>query len=225
MAVPIAAVETTLTFDLSQLTTPQDIAEFTIWGRNEDGVATSQADLDVYAQNAVDAWSANVNRPYWASNVALRSATCRTFNAAGHTTKESIAPPTAPWTGAATDPALPWETSLCISEYAYPPNTFVVDGKRKRGRFYLPPMTAGALAANNTGFIADANVHDILDHMKTFYQALSANPGPGSIITPCVFSRMDSALYTTVFLVTDAKLDSQRRRQNREDVGRISEAV
>jgi hypothetical protein len=225
MVVPTSAVSLVWTFDLSQGSEPQDIAEFSIWMHDTNGGPASQFDMDNLAQNGADAWSANQGPGGYSRAVSLRNCTVRCYQPNGHTLRESIKPPTAAWVGTAAGASLPWETSLCVSEYAYTPGSFTPDQRRKRGRYYLPPFGATLLDPSNSGFVDNTIMAGLLADQKTFVNALGANPGDGDVFEPCIFSRADSALYKTTHLVVDAKIDSQRRRQNREIAGRINIAL
>lgn len=222
---PTAAVELTWVFEEAAVSTPQDLAEFTIWMQDESGGPMSQFDMDNLALNGADSWGANVSTALWTDAIALKWCQARVFNADGTTLRVSQKPPTAFWTGSADPPSLPWETSLCVSEYAYQPGTFTLDSRRKRGRFYLPPMGAVCLNTDNTGRIKDATLPTILAEMKVFYNALGANPGDGDHSHPVVFSRKDSDLYPVTYLRVDGKIDSQRRRENRETATVLTTAL
>lgn len=220
------AIQLTWTFDLSQIAERQDIAEFSLWFKYGPGGSAPQDDLDFLAQNGADAWSANVGHAIYCSNVALRSCTARIFDLAGKTLRESIQVPATDWVGSSSAKALPWETSLCISLYAYQPGTFVVNGKQKRGRYYLPPMSSQVLDASNSGFFDNGLIAATLAEQATFYSHLYAGAFPGTlVVVPVIYSRVAQDLYTAEYLVTDAKIDSQRRRQNREIAGRIDHNV
>ena len=222
MSVPVAAVELTWTFDLNQNGPKQDIAEFSLWLHNGSGATTPQSDLDFLAQNGADSWSSRVSKSHYAATVSLRSCTARTFLANGHTLAESIKVPATAWVGGSGEPCLPWETSLCISLYAYQPGTFVVNGKRKRGRYYLPPMSTNVMAQDYSGFMDNTIFLAILNEQNSFQQGCVDGSGGPLIVTLAVFSRVDSDLYPVLYVVGDAKIDSQRRRQNRETAGRVS---
>jgi hypothetical protein len=216
------AIQLTWTFDLKQGTEDQDIAEFSLWFKYGPGGSAPQEDLDFLAQNGADAWSENVTGSNYGTNVTLRNVTARIFNAAGHTLLEAQKTPATAWAGLDSSGCLPWETSLCISLYTYTPNTFVVNGRRRRGRYYLPPMAASIMEGGNSGFMKATLLPTILAEQQDFYGHLYAGAFPGTLVViPSVYSRVDEDLYIVEYLVADAKLDSQRRRENRETAGRI----
>jgi hypothetical protein len=114
---------------------------------------------------------------------------------------------------------LPWETSLAASLYTYPRGTFVPQARRKRGRFYLPPMGADQLDASNSGFFPDATIDAMLAEIVGFLQD-SRETDVGAVTgTLGVFSRVDGVIRDVIQVSMDAKYDSQRRRQNRENAG------
>lgn len=220
------AIQLTWTFDLYQGTVQQDIAEFSLWFHYGPGGSAPQSDLDFLAQNGADAWSANVSSSNYATNVKLFTCTARIYDVAGKTLAESVAIPATAWAGSASAGALPWETSLCVSLYTYEPGTFIVNGRRRRGRYYLPPMSVAVMEAGTSGFVQNAMITGLLAEQKAFYGHLYAGAFPGTLVViPVVYSRKDEDLYITQYLVMDAKLDSQRRRENRETAGRIQTPI
>ena len=147
--------------------------------------------------------------------------TTRNYLANGHTLREQRYVPPTPWVGTSTQPSLPWETSLCVSLYCYPRGTFQPNARRRRGRFYLPPMSSAVLASNNSGFVADNVAHGVLSQMHDFCRdAWQSYLGVDEAHLG-VFSRADSTVYPVVQISLDAKIDSQRRRQNREIAGAL----
>jgi len=219
---PVDAIQYTWQFTLNRTGTDEDIAEFSIWGTTESGARLTQDEMDLQAQYAADNFGSNVGEGDYCDNVTLASCTTRMFDSVGHTQIESIQPPSHPWQGSAVAPALPWETSLCVSLYTYQPGTFIVNGRRHRGRFYLPPMAAAALDTSNSGYLKNSSVAPMLAGMKVFINAVGLGADDTYIARAGVFSRMDSVVRQATYVVLDAKFDSQRRRQNRETAGRVN---
>lgn len=228
------AIELTWTFTLKQGSVAQDIAEFSLWFQYGPGGSAPQSDLDFLAQNGADAWSAQVSPNHYGTNVSLLNCTAKIFDVAGHTLRESQKTPADAWHGVATDACLPWETSLCISLYTYVPDTFVPNGRRQRGRYYLPPMVSTVLEGGNSGFVQNALLPTLLGEQVNFYGKLYAGAGfDPLVVIPIVYSRsagkdsdpVPPEFYIVSHLVADAKIDSQRRRQNREDAGRIVQPI
>ena len=226
MAVPDQSAQITWLFNLSALTVEEDIAEFSIWVEPVASITDWDTELLRYAEAGLDAWTSEMPPAYWATNVSLGSVKATHFNPAGHTTNEQVAVPSTPWVGIDASAALPWETSVACSLYTYTPGTFIPNGKRRRGRFYLPPMAASILDHSNTGFFDNATINTLLTHCHDFVGKVALDfPGVAHTQTPSVFSRVDSHLYMVTDIVIDAKIDSQRRRQNREVAGRISQGI
>lgn len=220
MTVPLTACEMTFTFTLSQLSEAQDIAEFSIWSTD-----TEQQDpqlLDI-AEGGYNSWVTHAEKANHCTGVALTSVRTRNFLENGHTLREQVFVPDTPWTGTATQPSLPWETALCISLYTYPRGSFITDGKRKRGRFYMPPFSSAVLASNDSGFIADNVAHGVLGQMHDFLRdAWQSHLGVDEG-TLGVLSRVDGVCRPVIQISLDAKIDSQRRRQNREIAGVLTQ--
>lgn len=218
MSTPLDCWSLTFNFPLTRAGTTEDVAEFTVW---IDGAGT-EADDDMLASLAVGAgtaWTSNVPDLRWCNNVSLGSVTATSYLANGHILRQQEKPPSSPWTGAAADPALPWETSLAVSLYTYPRGTFVTNGRRKRGRFYVPPMAALTLDSSNSGYFSDGNMDSQLGYMHAFLSDVNQDQEGVPVGSLGVFSRMDSVVRHVTQISMDAKFDSQRRRENRETVG------
>lgn len=225
MTVPTDAIQHIWNFGLSKITDPEDIAEFSIWTKTNSSDPVDQAAVDAFAQKDADNWSANIGDGDFCDNVRLSGCVVRTFNADGSTALEASKGPTTPWVGSADPPALPWETSLCVSLYTYQPGTFQSHGRRHRGRFYLPPMAASVLDNSNSGFVANSSIAARLAGYKVFVNLVGTKPDGDEYARPGVFSRVDSEVRIATWISLDAKIDSQRRRQNRETAGRSSLAL
>lgn len=218
MAIPLNAVEITWTFDLNRDGTQEDIAEFSIWCYDAD-YAPDQAGLLALAIGGGNAWTDNVATTPWTSNVALATITARNFQANGHTLMEARTAPTNPWAGSGGEPALPWETSLALSLYTYERGTFVTNGRRKRGRIYLPPMSSQTLESSNSGYFSNAALPGLLTRLVDFVGRVGQDGLGVKHTHPGIYSRVDGVVRDITQLSIDAKFDSQRRRQNREVAG------
>lgn len=215
---PLDCYSLTYKFDLNQVGSNQDIAEFYLW-MDGDGAEFGDAELAHLAAGGLAAWINQMPENYFASNVVLNSCIATSYLANGHILAQQSNNETTGWHGTASGAALPWETALACSLYTYPRGTFVPNGKRKRGRFYLPPMAADQLDASNSGFLADAAVASLLGHLHDFVLAAQESDAGVPVGHLSVFSRMDSELRHVTQISLDAKFDSQRRRQNRELAG------
>lgn len=220
MSTPLDCWSLTFDFALTRAGTTEDHAEFTLW-IDGDGTEADDTMLESLGHGAAKAWTDNVPNLRWCDNVSLRTVTATAYLANGHILRQQEVPPDVAWVGAAAHPALPWETSLAVSLYTYPPGTFVTDGKRKRGRFFVPPMAALTLDSSNSGYFSDGNMASQLGYMHDFLAAVNQNAVGVPVGTLSVFSRMDSVCRHVTWIAMDAKFDSQRRRQNRETAGRL----
>jgi hypothetical protein len=218
MPTPTNLVLFTWQFDLVRLAAAEDIAEFSI-AASRDDIEPDQGGLDKLAVGAVHAFLTSIPATRFAPNVRFTGVKARMFKADGHTLRESVALTDTPWVGLDPGNALPWETSLCCSIYAYPRGTFTDGAKRKRGRFYLPPMAASQLDASNSGYFANGNVTPMLTSLKSFVNKIGQDDLGVSVLDAGIWSRADGVVRSAVQISMDAKFDSQRRRQNREIAG------
>lgn len=225
MTVPALANELIFNFQLKKVADPEDVAQFSIWTLNVGSDPTDQTHLDNLTVTAADIWVADIGDGDFCDNVVFTGCIGRTFSSDGKTLLESSKAPHDPWAGTADPPALPWETSLAVSLYTYQPGTFQIHGRRHRGRFYLPPMAASVLDNSNSGFVANSSISARLSGYKTFLNHLGGLADDSRWATVGVFSRMDSVVRPATFVSIDAKIDSQRRRQNRETAARASLAL
>jgi hypothetical protein len=216
----VNAIEYTWVFSLSKTGTDEDFAEFSIWTYDSDYGPDDSNLLDL-AHGAWKAWHDNIPTDPWTDNVFLSYVKGRTFAANGHTLREQIYVPDVGWQGSGSHPALPWETSLCLSLYTYPRGSFVTQGRRKRGRVYLPPMRSGVLDSSNSGFFSDGALSALFTNLTHFVSRVGQDGLGVQNLTPVVYSRADNMARPIIQCSIDAKFDSQRRRQNREVAGHL----
>jgi len=221
MAVPASAYYLRYNFELKQGSIDQDIAVFGLWMKPLGGAEYGDAELAHAAEGGYKAWDTNMDVALWGNNVRLQSVTASSYLPNGHTLAERNFVPVTPWTGQSAQKCLPWETSMCVSLYTYERGTFVVDGRQKRGRFYLPPQTAGQLENSNSGFYLNDGLPTLLGMVKDFLIDAQKSDLGVQIADLAVFSRMAGELRPVTKLYMDAKFDVQRRRQNRETAGII----
>lgn len=113
--------------------------------------------------------------------------------------------------------SLPWETSLVVSMAAYPAGAFAVNKGRRRGRFYLPPMNPNVVSGP-TGELTPSTLANTIAAMGDFFEQLT---GPISteitdVFRVVVLSSVDDTVRPVEHLWIDSKIDSQRRRENRQ---------
>lgn len=221
MATPTNLVQFTWNFGLVRLAGQEDIAEFSV-AASRDTIEPDQHGLDKLAVGAGKAFLTSIPATRFAPNVRFIGVKARMFKPDGKTLRESVWLTDTPWIGLDPGAALPWETALCVSVYTYPRGTFTDDAKRKRGRFYLPPMAASQLDFSNSGYFANGSVSPMLDSLKSFMNKIGQDDLGVSVLDAGVYSRADGVVRTATQISLDAKFDSQRRRQNREIAGIVT---
>lgn len=212
----------TLTFNLFVGATQEDIAEFTFWTQVQDyssGPITWDEACQSAADGVWDAWAAHGTPDYFHSNVRLLNVKSARMDLAGKTQNEGQSTGGDAWVGTASSTSLPWQVSMAVSLYSYTPGTFISNARRRRGRFYLPPPSAIALAGDGSGLLAAATVTDVLGSMHDFLEAVAAvqdSGGDALGLLPVVYSREAGQDYAVTDLAMDTRADSQRRRANRQ---------
>lgn len=222
MATPLNMYSLTWDFNLYRTTVREDHAEFTCFYQTVGGAQYGDAQLIHAAAGGAKAWTDNITKTNWCDNVTLSSVTATSYLANGHTFAVQQAPPPVGWTGTSDPPALPWETSLCMSLYTYPRGSFVSNARRKRGRFYLPPMAASCLDVSNSGYFDNATIAARLGEVHDFLEDSQNDELGVQIGSLGVYSRVDGICRAVTQISCDAKFDSQRRRQNRETAGVVT---
>jgi hypothetical protein len=218
MAYPSNLIRLTWVFDLQTGGTIEDLAEFAI-NCGEDSFEPDDAQLLKLARGAFNAWESNVATSRFGTNVHLGSIIAQTFNGDGSTAlKQTLVAPS-DWRGTAGGACMPWETSLALSLYTYPRGSFVAHGRRKRGRIYLPPMSASVLDPANSGYFKDSDIDAFLGELTSFIEDVGNDDLGVHVVTPQVFSRVDSVMRSVTQISIDAKFDSQRRREKGQHAG------
>lgn len=220
MAFPANAFVITFRFDLLLGDTPADIAEFGVWMLPDDAVGDWNAFLVDQAHSGYDAWQLGADAAWFTNAVRLGRVDATHVDADGSVLHQQSFVAPDPWRGGGDDPSLPWETALVISLYSYTPGTFIPNGRRRRGRNYLPPFASNLLDTLNSGFIATDIQTDIADGMKIFYDSIGIVV-PDRLASPQVMSRVDVHGYVLTDITVDIEIDSQRRRQNRVTAPRV----
>lgn len=212
----------------------QEEAQFAFYGQrvHNTGTSTDWADnVQEVANKVRDKWNDHMTyKSAWGGDVHMDSVKVDHLNAAdGKTLDQGVALFTGAdaWQGAGPK-SLPWETSLCVSLFGYERGIFAANKGRRRGRFYLPPMSSGVL--NDVGGEIDSTplgyisgcIHDFLNDV----QGMTIG-GDGVGTAPDYFNLVIMSIGTplkplspTTFPVTDvyidSKFDSQRRRERQQ---------
>jgi hypothetical protein len=233
VAFPSDNVLLRLNFEMDLGTTPTEIAEVGFWGGLSGTAPTTNAQwdtlLDALSQEMANAWSTEMPEGNFSPELKLTSCTGVHFDATGKTQNEQQNTPATAWAGTA-GPALPWQIAQVVGLYSYTPGTFIANSKQRRGRVYLPGLGVNMMSSSGEtageglfdGTKAAANrtaVGAILEDVRAL------NNGDPGIWVPSVFSRVGSHLWPITDLTTDIKPDTQRRRANRLDVPRLSQAA
>lgn len=225
MAVPANNVYIRWNFSLSRVGTSEDIAVFGTWWEPVAAVTDWDGFLADQASVAWEAWVGAVNHSFWCANVTLTSVEAVHYDVTGHTLNEQVFTGGTPWVGSSTAPALPWETSLAVSLYTYPRGSFVSNGRRKRGRYYLPPMSSAILDSSDSGYFDNTLVAGLLSAQVAFLIAAGKDIAGVHVLDLSVLSKVDDALRPVIQVSLDAKFDSQRRRENREVAGYLVHSI
>lgn len=116
-----------------------------------------------------------------------------------------------------TGASLPWECALCISLAAYPQGGFAPNKGRHRGRFYLPALPASIISGTEAQ-LPDSATAAYATAMVNFLELVNDQVGGGltAQMRVVVLSRVDDAAYDVQHIWVDSKVDSQRRRENRQ---------
>lgn len=227
MAVPPPTdnVEFVFQWGLLEVGEPAGVAEFTIWCSADEAQTDWDTSLAAWAHAAADAWTENISPVAYCDNVVWNQCYARHYGPDGKTANEQSSAGAHAWAGTASGPALPWETAMCVSEYTYTPGSFTPQGRRKRGRYFVPPMAASSLDPSNSGFFQNATIDAFLTEQATFYRNVGTDDFNIRQATPGVYSRADGVIRPTTYLATNAKFKSQRRRERKELPGRLDIAV
>jgi hypothetical protein len=218
MAYPDGISVTSVQFNLSNNPIVEEMAQFDLTWRTASG--DWPADVDVYLQNLGQSlwfgWQENADPSWWRGSVALAQIKARALLPNGNTKAEQVVIGDTPWVGTATSASLPWQNAFCVGLYAYEPNTFTVDGRNKRGRFYLPPFCVNRIDTANTGGLSDATVTAVLEAMQAMI-AHTVDTMADFIPTEVqVLSRKLQTPFRATWLRADGVIDTQRRRVRQE---------
>lgn len=117
------------------------------------------------------------------------------------------------WVGESAE-SMPWECSAVVSLAAYPQGGYVPQPGRHRGRFYLPPLAIGLISAN-TGQLPAVQAGQLADAAADWLSAINSDVN-GEPLQVVVLSRANDSVYPVEHIWVDTKIDSQRRRENRQ---------
>lgn len=108
-------------------------------------------DTQQAAEKLRDKWIANVATSRFPNEVKLNRAEAYHLNTAGRTLDKGVAPTVNEsgklWNGSSGSAALPFEVACAVSLYGFAPGSFTQGAARKRGRFFLPPLSVSAMGS------------------------------------------------------------------------------
>jgi hypothetical protein len=196
----------------------EDHAEFGIWGQVVDGPPSPwDPFLEDLATFAAGQWVAVVDDARYSPATHLAGVVAGAYDGSGNLVAEQkfFNAPT-DWVGGA-DQSMPWAVSAVISLYTYQRGTFVVQGKSKRGRIYLPPLGTSVMGNTFTGEMGVGNATALRDDVGTWLADIVGHTGPGTFsFHPGVLSTTHNYFNQLAYLSVDTKLDTQRRRERQQ---------
>jgi hypothetical protein len=216
---PNNLVKVTVQFDLTDASSVvEDHAEIGIWGQLPDwDGSNADAVLEALATYAAGQWVADISPTRYSPAVVLNGVVAGSYNTAGNLTAEQkFTNSPSDWVGAASQ-SMPWAVSPVVSLYTYQRGTFVLQGKSKRGRVYLPPVGTTAMGNAVSGEMSVTNAEDFRDDIATWLAAIVGHSLPGGFaFHPGVLSKTHNYFNQLAYLSVDTKLDTQRRRERQQ---------
>ena len=203
-----------------------EIALFGFHVRLADVVAIDDEDEQAVADKIRDSWldAFGTAKDLFSGALTLEAVRCDWLdNTPGlgylKTRSVSIAEFASSGTGSfiVTGASLPWECALVVSLAAYAPGGFAINEGRKRGRYYLPALP-GSIITGTEGQLADTAVTAYADRVADFHETVNDQVSPElpNQLRTVVLSRADDTTWDVQHLWVDSKVDSQRRRENRQ---------
>lgn len=118
-----------------------------------------------------------------------------------------------------TGDSLPWECALVVSLAAYPEGGFAPNKGRHRGRWYWPAIPKSSITGIEAQ-LPDTAVSAYGTAAVNFLELVNSPVGGGlsAQMRSVVLSRADDAAYDIEHIWVDSRVDSQRRRENRQPV-------
>lgn len=197
-----------------------EIQDFGLWGvviNDTIGPFPDWQDIvDAVAAKGVTSWFDNWQQGTFASRVAARRCVAYHYDQAHanvlHRGESSFTGGEA-WQG--NGDALPPQTTVCVSTYAFDPAGFASQARRKRGRFYLP--TPGRSQLDTDGELTTLSQTTFLNNSVAMCNALTGALGVGTEVhwRPYVNSVAGQMANEVTHLRVGRVVDTQRRRRNK----------
>lgn len=182
------------------------------------------ADVQEVAEKCVDAWRANTAGAEVFFPKAVKADSVEVFHQS--TANKVLDKGVAPFSGAKTwagtgDDSMPFQDSVCISLYGYPPGGFVPDRKFKRGRFFLPPLSSAQ--CDPAGMISTSAQDTLSQCMGGLVNAVqgmevgsdSDSPEGADYLSAAILSVTSSAWHQVEQVGVGRVVDTQRRRRKK----------
>lgn len=219
MAQPAGLIRTVWNFSLQASGVPEETAQLGIVWEPSVAVddAVAPAVLAEMAIGAYAAWKSDIATEHYETAIVLETVTARLESTAGAALFQEVATvaDADKWKGTGTAGSLPWQVSMVISLYTYTPSTFIPNGRRRRGRVYLPPYGTSVLNDGDTGEVSTSFCTDRMNEFATMLADIQSHSYvslSGLAPVPGVLSRTADHLYPITDLRVNTKLDTQRRR-------------
>lgn len=194
---------------------PSDLGGITDWNVAVANIAGTVATQ--WRNRWTSAVSPNTNgaRTWFPQTVVFKEVRAYHLNAAGLTLHMFSVPMTnldgSRMLGTANS-ALPPQTSLCISLYSYGIGAFNPDGRRGRGRYYLPPVDPGQLVPPGLLATGQQTAFSIWQH--AFLNAVRGSSiASGGGTMQLVLNGSDGEARPVARLRVGRVIDTQRRRR------------
>jgi hypothetical protein len=127
------------------------------------------------------------------------------------------------WAGTGGPNSLPWECALVVTTNAFV-DPFTLNKARQRGRMYLGPLSALRVSGGG-GLLAQADIDTLVGNLTGYFNDLNNAPtGSANQLRAVVMSRggksglSAAAVSPIINVAIDNKVDSQRRRENKQGV-------
>lgn len=231
MPIPADCCRVQLVFDLG--TVDQAVCTFALQRVHYLGDTTNwPLDVNDIAQGIRDAWNADVETSRFGGLVAGNHVAVYHLGTDGRTLDKGTSAFTggSTWVGSGPGATLPWETSVAFTLYGYTPGDFTANAARKRGRFFLPPMSTN-MASGGAGAFDLTNMDALLTQLKTFVsdvndiQLHDYSEANRDGVRVGVLSRTGGIFTPVTNVAMDNRFDVQRRRQNRQAPTRHTQAL
>jgi hypothetical protein len=179
-------------------------------------VAPDPGHLQGLAGAVLDVWGTEIASPEFSNQLQLIAVRAYAEDkTTHHAYAEGQAIPATTVKGTATS-ALPPQVACCVTTWGFLHAAFVPNRARRRGRMYLPGMSASSVASD--GLFTTNHISQCMNHVKNLMNSVTNWVPPAtpavSRYRPAVLSVTAGALYPVQEVSVDSIPDIQRRRAN-----------